>query len=120
MRISDWSSDVCSSDLRAGGLLSAGFLGRQPTHHEVMDGVDAPAAIAAGAPALVFWTGSWGVLKGDRQILTIIGPDGSVFMSAERVLERNRATESRWIGRTRRSEPWPPGRSPGLNRPEPP
>src|SRR3546814_2082306 len=26
---------------RAGGLLSAGFLGRQPTHHEVMDGVDA-------------------------------------------------------------------------------
>src|SRR3546814_3697083 len=81
MRISDWSSDVCSSDLRAGGLLSAGFLGRQPTHHEVMDGVDAPAAIAAGAPALVFWTGSWGVLKGDRQILTIIGPDGSVFMS---------------------------------------
>src|SRR3546814_3191409 len=71
-----------------------------------MDGVDAPAAIAAGAPALVFWTGSWGVLKGDRQILTIIGPDGSVFMSAERVLERNRATESRWIGTKRRSEPW--------------
>src|SRR3546814_18295143 len=81
-----------------------------------MDGVDAPAAIAAGAPALVFWTGSWGVLKGDRQILTIIGPDGSVFMSAERVLERNRATESRWIGRKRRSETWPTRRYRGLYR----
>src|SRR3546814_12605378 len=81
-----------------------------------MDGCDAPAAMAAGAPGLVFWTGSWGVLKGERQILTIIGPDGSVFMSAERVLERNRATESRWIGRKRRSEPWPPGRYRGLYR----
>src|SRR3546814_20346076 len=104
MRISDWSSDVCSSDLRAGGLLSAGFLGRQPTHHEVMDGVDAPAAIAAGAPALVFWTGSWGLLKGDRQNLTIIGPDGSVFMSAERGLEQNSDHEYHWTGEKDRTE----------------
>src|SRR3546814_7186190 len=56
---------------RAGGLLSAGFLDREPTHREVMEGIAAPASIAADAPVLIFWTGSWGLRKGDRQVLTI-------------------------------------------------
>ena len=101
---------------RPGGLLSAGFLGREPTHREVMAGIDAPAEIAADAPVLIFWTGSWGLLKGDRQIFTIVGPDGQVFAASQREMERDRATESRWIGKRRRAEPWPPGRYRGLYR----
>src|SRR3546814_16316489 len=33
MRISDWSSDVCSSDLRGGGRSSRGF-GSRPAAHD--------------------------------------------------------------------------------------
>lgn len=101
---------------RAGGLLSAGFLGSEPNHRAVMDGIEVPAVIAADAPVLIFWTGSWGLLEGDRQILTILAPDGSVFAASERQLERNRATESRWIGKRLRQAQWPPGRYRGIYR----
>src|SRR3546814_17315173 len=67
---------------RAGGLLSAGFLDREPTHREVMEGIAAPASIAADAPVLICWTGSWGLRKGDRQVLTILGPDNEVFVAS--------------------------------------
>src|SRR3546814_7534094 len=36
MRISDWSSDVCSSDLHAVGV------GHEPDRHRLVHGVDAP------------------------------------------------------------------------------
>lgn len=101
---------------RAGGLLSAGFLGSEPSHHAVMDGIEAPAVIARDAPVLIFWTGTWGLLEGDRQILTILAPDGTVFASSERELERNRATESRWIGKRLQQAQWPTGRYRGLYR----
>ncbi|HEY9548326.1 MAG TPA: M23 family metallopeptidase, partial [Kiloniellaceae bacterium] len=101
---------------RAGGLLSAGFLDREPTHREVMEGIAAPASIAADAPVLIFWTGSWGLRKGDRQVLTILGPDNEVFVASERELERDRAVESRWIGKRLRAAAWPPGHYRGLYR----
>ena len=101
---------------RAGGLLSAGFLGSEPSHRAVMDGIEPPAVIAGDAPVLIFWTGTWGLLEGDRQILTILAPDGTVFATSERVLERNRATESRWIGKRLRQPRWPVGQYRGLYR----
>ncbi len=101
---------------RAGGLLSAGFLGRQTTHREAMEGIEQPDSLPADSPVLIFWTTSWGLLQGDRQSLTIIGPDGKVFVSNMREIEKNRATESRWIGKRRRAEPWPAGRYRGIYR----
>jgi murein DD-endopeptidase MepM/ murein hydrolase activator NlpD len=101
---------------RGGGLLSAGFLGALPTHRMVMDGIAAPAEIAADAPVLIFWTGSWGLLEGDRLVLTILGPDGEIFLTADHRMERDRATESRWIGKRRREAVWPVGRYRGLYR----
>ncbi len=114
-----WSPEAeAQIPYRAGGLLSAGFLDRQPTHREVLDGIDAPDRLAADAPVLIFWTGSWGLLEGDLMSLTILGPDGEVFVAADHTLERNRATQSRWIGKRRREDPWPPGRYTGLYRVE--
>jgi murein DD-endopeptidase MepM/ murein hydrolase activator NlpD len=103
---------------RAGGLLSAGFLGRQPTHREVMDGIVPPKTLAADSPVLIFWTGAWGLRKGDRQSLTIVTPDGGVFAASEREVERDRATESRWIGKKLGAETWPAGRYRGIYRVE--
>lgn len=103
---------------RSGGLLSAGFLGRETNGREVSEGIEAPATIPADAPVLIFWTDAWGLLKGDRLVLTIVGPGGEVFFSAEHVLERDRATEARWIGRKRGDAAWPAGRYLGLYRVE--
>ncbi|MGF1629576.1 MAG: M23 family metallopeptidase [Kiloniellaceae bacterium] len=103
---------------RAGGLLSAGFLGRQPTHREVMAGIVPPETLVADAPVLIFWVGSWGLRKGDRQSLAILTPDGGVLVAKERELERDHATESRWIGKKRRAALWPPGRYRAIYRVE--
>lgn len=103
---------------RRGGLLSAGFIGRQTSGREISEGIEAPPVIPADAPALIFWADAWGLLKGDRLVLTIVGPDGEVFVTAEHKLERDRATESRWIGRKRRDPAWPAGRYRGLYRVE--
>ena len=103
---------------RAGGLLSAGFLDRQAEHREVMEGIPPPETISAKAPVFVFWVGAWGILKGDRETMVILGPDGSKFVGAERVLERNRATLSRFVGKRLRQEAWPKGRYRGIYRVE--
>jgi len=103
---------------RAGGLLSAGFLGRQPTHREIMDGIVPPTTVSATDPVLIFWTGAWGLRDGDRLRLAVFDPRGEVFVKNEHVMDRNRATESRLIGRKRRGEPWPPGTYRGLYRVE--
>jgi len=101
---------------RAGGLLAAGFLGRRTTHREVMAGIEQPESLPADSSVLIFWTTSWGLLRGDKQSLTIIGPDGEVFVSDLREIEKNRATESRWVGKQRRAAPWPPGHYRGIYR----
>ncbi|NIA70273.1 M23 family metallopeptidase [Pelagibius litoralis] len=103
---------------RAGGLLSAGFLDRQADHREVMEGVEAPGEISAKAPVLVFWVGAWGIRKGDMESTVILGPDGRKFVGAERIVERNRATLSRFVGKRLRNESWPKGTYRGIYRVE--
>lgn len=103
---------------RAGGLLSAGFIGRQITHREVMDGVAAARVMPANSQVLIFYAGAWGLKAGDLQTMTIIGPDGKVFLDKEMRIERNRATTSRWIGRKLRQRAWPEGTYRGIYRVE--
>ena len=103
---------------RAGGLLSAGFLGRAPDHREIMDGIVAPERVSATAPVLIFWVGAWGLRQGDRQNLTVLAPDGEVFLAKDQTVERNRATLSRWIGKRLRGKAWPQGTYRGLYRVE--
>lgn len=95
---------------RVGGLLSAGFLGRLPSHREIMDGIAQPETLSDQAKVLIFYVGAWGLRKGDHQTLTILRPDGKVFLEKSQVLERDRAVVSRSIGRKRRSLAWPAGR----------
>lgn len=103
---------------RAGGLLSAGFLDRQAEHREIMEGIQPPETLSAKAPVLLFWIGAWGMLKGDRETIVILGPDGTKFVGAERVLERSRATLSRFVGKRLREAAWPKGTYRGIYRVE--
>lgn len=99
---------------RAGGILSAGFLDRQAEHREVMEGIEPPKQLAASSPVLIFWVGAWGIRKGDKESMTIIDPNGRKFVSASRVIERNRATLSRFVGKRLRAAGWPKGRYRGV------
>jgi murein DD-endopeptidase MepM/ murein hydrolase activator NlpD len=105
---------------RAGGLLAAGFLDRQPNHREVLEGIAPLESLRAEAPVFIFWTGSWGLRQGDRHQMTILSPDGKIFATAEGEIERNRAVASRWIGKKRRQAPWPSGRYRAIYRVERP
>src|SRR3546814_9117376 len=59
MRISDWSSDVCSSDLRIAGIPPGSFAMLHRVHHAAVDGASGAHAFlamsdidAAGTPAI--------------------------------------------------------------------
>ncbi len=103
---------------RAGGLLSAGFLNRQPNHREIMKGIEQPEFLSPKAPVLIFWIGAWGLRQGDKQSLTILAPNGEVFVTTVAEVERHKATVSRLVGKKRRSATWPQGRYRGLYRVE--
>ena len=91
-----------------GGVLGGGFLDRVPGYAEVKAGTAATGPLAADAPALVFWAHFYGVRTGDRLELTLTGPDGAVLAATEHVMDRNRASEFRAIGRKARAA-WPAG-----------
>lgn len=101
---------------RSGGLLSAGFLGRQTDHREVMAGIEAPAEISATAPVLIFWIGAFGIREGDVHHMAIVGPDGRKFVAVSRPAEKSQATVSRFVGKRLRGEAWPKGRYRGVYR----
>jgi hypothetical protein len=91
-----------------GGVLGGGFLDRLPEYGEVRAGTAAASALPADAPALVFWGHFFGVRKGDRLELSLLAPDGSTVAETEHVMDRNRATEFRAVGRNARGA-WPAG-----------
>ena len=101
---------------RAGGLLSAGFLDRQPDHQEILAGIEAPAEISTEGRVLVFWAGTWGLREGDLETLMILGPDGRTFFNNKRVLERNRAVWTVSFGLRKRGENLQPGQYVGFYR----
>jgi len=103
---------------RSGGLLSAGFTGHTITHPDVMDGIEPVDTLPATSPVLIFYAGTWGLREGDVQSMTVLGPDGSVFVKNSEAMERSQSTTSRLIGRRLRGQSWPEGTYRGLYRVE--
>src|SRR3546814_12020168 len=65
MRISDWSSDVCSSDLQARGYVTAGgFSGRVDVHHDYLTSVTLPK-VRAGCGGIDMFLGGMSFLDPD-------------------------------------------------------
>src|SRR3546814_7533939 len=60
MRISDWSSDVCSSDLPLGGFAPAGSSLRSPGHAKACPPTRHPPAMDGLRPTLLFLLGERG------------------------------------------------------------
>lgn len=91
-------------------LLDAGFADRAPDYAEARSGTLAVAAPRGGkAPAVVFWARLLGLAAGDVATVALIGPDGDIISSNQKVFPRDRAVQFLFSGRKRRGETWPPG-----------
>lgn len=95
-------------------LLDAGFVDRAPDYAEAKSGaLSAAAPRGATAPAVVFWARLLGLAAGDVASVALLGPDGDVISSNQKVFPRDRAVQFLFSGRKRRGETWPPGRYQG-------
>ncbi len=91
-----------------GGVLSAGFVDRIPAYGEIWN--EAPTLGLMSAEAdLVFWAHFYGLRQDDALEVRITGPDGGEVVSGTHVMEKNRATEFRAVGRRVPSGGWPSG-----------
>src|SRR3546814_9986397 len=64
MRISDWSSDVCSSDLRYFELGETGFI--PPSAHLANQAITIAALVVFAAQMLFFWNMIWSLFRGPK------------------------------------------------------
>lgn len=94
---------------RAGGLLSAGFLGRIPERREMLEGIRTPAQVSTDDRLLIFWAAVWGGRTGDIETLQILSPDGTTFFRKERVLDGNHAIWTTHFGVRRNNSDLVPG-----------
>ncbi len=115
-RASLWSPTAQAAlAYRAGGLLRAGFATEAPELARALDG-DYDAPPTKQAPALVFWAVAWGLRAGDRETIRLIAPKGKTLAAGDGTLPRDKAQWLRYLGKKRKSVPFPPGRYRGEYR----
>ena len=93
---------------RQGAAVGAGVLDRMPDYAEVKDGGPHAARLPAGAGALVFWALFIGLEEGDRILLRLAGPEGTLLVRDAHTVPRDRAMQFRAAGR-RAGGAWPTG-----------
>jgi hypothetical protein len=92
-----------------GGALASGMLDRIPEYEEVWQSAPHRDRMDPSAAAIVFWAHFYGLRSGDVLVSRLTGPDGATLTEERHVMERNRATQFRALGRRRPAEGWPAG-----------
>lgn len=101
---------------RQGEVLAAGFTHVVPSAETMFEGLPAPDVLPSTAPALIFWSSAIGLLADDREMLQVIGPDGTVVAEAANALDRPKAAQWRFVGKKAPATGWAPGRYTGRYR----
>ena len=70
------------------GLIRAGFALEPPQMDDIWKGRFAETTLSKDAPALIFWTQTYGVLEGDIQQMKLSDPNGNVIANDQRTLEK--------------------------------
>lgn len=106
-----WSAEARAAlAYRPAFVLNAGFAGAPMEMADVETGAVADRALTPTSPALVFYGRAIGLETGDLQRVTILAPDGSVFVENEvEPMDRPKAQYFAFAGRKRHDEPWPAG-----------
>lgn len=91
------------------GLLIAGFSSVPPDADAIRRGDQRLGQTVRDPEALVLWADMFGAQAGDVQSFSIAGPDGSVILNNESVLDENNVSWFAFGGRRRPPEGWMPG-----------
>jgi murein DD-endopeptidase len=78
-----WSSPI---NYVPTGLVNAGFAPKPPTQLELWQGKYENQSISVGAPSLLFWVHSYGVLEGDLEKLQLVNPQGEMVIDQKKVI----------------------------------
>ena len=106
-----WAPAVAAQlGYRASGLLGAGFAAQPPSKRGLEEGRFQAPTLPADAPVLLFWARIFGLRAGDRQALTLTGPDGKVLASEEVPSPKTQSVAYRYLGTRRDGPRWPAGR----------
>lgn len=90
-------------------ILATGFAAGAPDPEDAHAGRLNRTELPADSPALVAWATFAGVQRGDRLIVRLIGPDGSVLAENDRQLEQNKIRYFAYAGRRLRDQAWARG-----------
>lgn len=90
-------------------VYNLGLAGEVPQVERVRAGDYVRASVPADATVLAVWMEAFGVAKGDRVRLEIVGPDGRSVVRSDEAVEKDFARVFRWAGKRRGKDPWPPG-----------
>ncbi len=91
-----WAKDIPYSPV---SLYAAGFTSNAPDFEALKINSSTPDTLPTAAPALVFWTGLYGVIQGDEIKIEIRDPAGEIFASRESMQDKTRARQFYYIGR---------------------
>jgi hypothetical protein len=104
-------SDLALQSLgyRSTGLLQAGFADEAPTLESVDKGEYGFGFLPGSAPALVLWVEVFGVKMGDKELLTLLGPEGDVLVEKRGTVPKNMASRLSFAGKRRGTDSWARG-----------
>ena len=91
------------------GLLIAGFASMPPEAEAIRLGNQRLGQKVRDPEALVLWADVFGAQAGDVQSFSILGPDGSVILDDESVLDESNVSWFAFGGRRRPPGGWAPG-----------
>jgi len=95
---------------RSAETLNVGFATGRITMADVESGRLDAKVLPADVPALVFFGRAIHLLKGDRQRVALLGPDGAVLAQSEtEPVEREKAQVFAFAGKSRAGRDWPMG-----------
>lgn len=105
-----WSADVLPAlRYRPTGLLIAGFSTSPPDRDKAQAGDYSSSNLSPDSDAVVFWAETFGLRKGDRQVIELRGPRDEVLVRDEILANTDKAVWFMYAGKRRTQASWPPG-----------
>ena len=80
------------------------------TEAEAREGRAAASTISPDAPALVFWSETFGLEKDDTVTMQITGPHGEILVEHTETMVKAKARWLQYVGKKLKTEAWPAGK----------
>lgn len=94
-------------------IFASGFTTGVPDFDKIRNDASSIATTTPAIDIMAFWTGLYGMHKGDQIILSITGPDGKIFASQTIAQKEDRSRQFYYVGR-KIGDPLLPGAYKGL------